>query len=326
MRWPLTFILLFACDSATAQVKITKHENEVSIEIERQSAIHFFYGPDVTKPYLYPLQSALGVIVTRRWPMNPQTGERHDHIHHRGVWFAHSDVNGIDFWNSDPSYRNDRMGHITLSKIDKVTSGQQRGSITAELDWLEPSGNELLHETRTMTFYSGEPRIIDFDFNLTAREQVKFGDEKDGVFGLRLAPELEEPTKDAPSQPARSGVMTSSNGCHQEVECWGRRADWIDVSGKIRDSLVGVSIFDHPGNPRHPTYWHVRGYGLLAANIFGVKAFTKDPPADGTLTLEPGADLRFRYRVLIHAGDAQATDLRSLYRDYVQAGSSGKLR
>jgi hypothetical protein len=143
---------------------------------------------------------------------------------------------------------------------------------------------------------------------------------------MRLAPELEETANDVPPPPVRSGQMTSSNGCHQEVECWGKRADWLDVSGKINDVATGVAVFDHPDNPRHPTYWHVRGYGLLANNVFGVKAFTKDAKADGGLTLEPGATLRFRYRVVIHSGEAQAADIASLYRAYTAAGSSGGLR
>jgi hypothetical protein len=170
-----------------------------------------------------------------------------------------------------------------------------------------------------MTFHSGDPRIIDFDFLLTARQQATFGDDKDGVFGIRLAPQLEEPAKDAPADPPRSGVIVSSAGCHQEAECWGKRADWLDVSGKIGDSGVGVAVLDQPNNPRHPTYWHARGYGLLAVNIFGLKAFTRDPKADGSVTLPVGGTMHFRYRVVIHSGDADAAHIAALDQAYNDA-------
>ena len=81
---------------------------------------------------------------------------------------------------------------------------------------------------------------------------------------------------------------------------------------------VGVAIFDHPENPRHPTRWHVRGYGLFSANPFGLAAFTGNKSQSGDLTLEPGQSLRFRYRVVIHAGNAQSAGIAKLYDVYIQ--------
>jgi hypothetical protein len=79
---------------------------------------------------------------------------------------------------------------------------------------------------------------------------------------------------------------------------------------------VGIAIFDTPGNPRYPTYWHARGYGLFANNIFGVHNFTKGKEADGAMTLKPGETLRFRYRIVIHPGDAASANIAALYKDY----------
>ncbi len=310
--------LLLAGVAVSAAVTVTQQQDRISVRIDQGSETFFYYGQEVTKPYVYPLRLASGTVVSRMWPMEPPPGERHDHMHHRGLWFAHSNVNGIDFWNSDPSYHNDHMGHIVVTKINRLTSGERSGSIDADLDWLTPANEVLLQEHRTMTFYSGNPRIIDCDFILTARTSIRFGDDKDGVFGIRLAAALEEPAKDAPPEPARTGVMTSSAGCQQEAGCWGKRADWIDVSGRIGQEDLGVAILDHPENPRHPTYWHARGYGLVAANVFGVRAFTNDKENDGSLTLARGGKLRFRYRVVIHSGSAQAVDLERLYQRYTK--------
>ena len=76
-----------------------------------------------------------------------------------------------------------------------------------------------------------------------------------------------------------------------------------------------MAIFDHPGNPAHPTYWHARGYGLFAANPFGVRDFTGDKSANGAVRVKAGDSLRFRYRVLIHPGP---TDPAALTRAYAQ--------
>ncbi len=62
------------------------------------------------------------------------------------------------------------------------------------------------------------------------------------------------------------------------AEVWGHRSKWVDYSGSINGEKLGVAIFDSPTNPRFPTYWHSRDYGLFALNPFGQKAFDKNEP------------------------------------------------
>jgi hypothetical protein len=92
----------------------------------------------------------------------------------------------------------------------------------------------------------------------------------------------------------------------------------VDYSGDIAGKSVGVAIFDHPANPKHPTYWHVRAYGLFAANVFGERDFYADPSRDGSLTLARGESLRFRYRVVIHAGDTANAGVAGRYEGWVR--------
>jgi hypothetical protein len=169
-----------------------------------------------------------------------------------------------------------------------------------------------------MTFY-GQPktRTIDFDITLTAREKAVFGDSKEGTFALRVASALEEPRGGTPAQPPRTGHMVDSQGREGEKQVWGKRADWVDFYGVVDGEPLGIAMFDHPSNPRHPTYWHTRSYGLFAANIFGVRDFENDKSKDGSLTLAPGETLRFRYRVVIHPGDVHSAHIARLYEDYV---------
>ena len=72
-------------------------------------------------------------------------------------------------------------------------------------------------------------------------------------------------------------------------------------------TLVSVAMFDHPSNPSHPTWWHARTYGLVAANPFGVHDFEGLPAGTGDVEIPAGASITFRYRVWIRAGIATAS-------------------
>ena len=320
----LTWGVLAALPMA-GQVKISQGKNQIAVEIDGKPYTTFFYGPDEAKPYLYPLRAPSGVVVTRAFPMEKVAGESTDHPHHRSVWFAHDSVNGFDYWNNEFAYDTDprqakvKRGHIYVTKVEKAQGGAKTGEIAETSEWKQSDGTVVLSEARKMIFHAGGPnRVIDFDFLLTAKKTVTFGDGKDGVFGIRVASGLEEPgQKGQPAEPKRTGVMVNAQGLKLEAEAWGKRSEWMDYSGMVDGQQVGLAIFDNPGNPRYPTYWHARGYGLFASNIFGVKQFTKGKEADGSMTLKPGDKMHFAFRVVIHAGDAEAAHLADLYKQYI---------
>ncbi len=104
-----------------------------------------------------------------------------------------------------------------------------------------------------------------------------------------------------------------------EKATWGQRADWCDESGHIDGKPFGVAVFDYPANPRHPAYWHVRAYGLLAANIFGLHDYDKkNPKGTGDLTIEKGKTVTFRHRAVIHAGMAADAKLDEKYKEFAE--------
>jgi hypothetical protein len=189
----------------------------------------------------------------------------------------------------------------------------------ATFDWLDPQGNTVVVETRRMIF-SSEPslRTIDLDINLNAVPKVTFGDTKEGTFAIRLASSLEEDPKGAPASPKRTGTMRNAAGARTEKQVWGKRSPWVDYHGEVDGEELGIAILDHPGNPRHPTYWHSRAYGLFAANPFGVRDFENDKTRDGSLTVEAGQSVRFRYRVIIHPGDAQTSAIAAQFERYAK--------
>jgi hypothetical protein len=116
-----------------------------------------------------------------------------------------------------------------------------------------------------------------------------------------------------------TGHISSAGGLETEKQAWGKPANWCDYSGAIGGEKLGIAIFDHPANPRHPVRWHVRGYGLFAANPFGLAVFTGDKTASGAVTLRAGEKLRYRYRVVIHPGAGRAADLDAMWEAYAKA-------
>jgi hypothetical protein len=294
---------------ALADVKLNKQADRIEVAIDGKPFTTFYFGPETHKPYLHPLRTADGTVVTRSYPMEMVEGETRDHPHHQGVWFTHGDVNGFDFWAN--SKLTAKQGKVVLDKIRRVQGGDKTGIIEADFNWNDPTGKTLLKEHRRMTFYA-EPdtRTVDFDITLTAvGEPVKFGDTKEGTFAIRI--------HDKMTEKAKGGMMTSSSGAQGMRQVWGKPFPWVDYSGTVEGKQVGLTIFDHPANPKHPTHWHSRDYGLFAANIFGEHDFYSDKTRDGSVTLEPGKSMRFRYRVVVHSGGtdpARSEDLFSRYR------------
>ncbi len=314
--------LCAAAVSLSGQVLIKQQGNQkISIEIDGKPFTDFYIGPQTVKPYLAPLRAASGVVVTRGYPMVANiAGETHDHPHHTGLWFTHGDVNGYNFWANEESQEasGKGKGRVVLTGVERASGGKRSGIIEALFEWRTATGEALLREARKMTFYSDpQLRIIDFDITLSPEQKVTFGDTKEGMFAMRLAPALEEDQPKGIAEPKRTGRMVNAQNKSGEKNVWGKRSAWVDYSGIIDGQPVGVAIFDHPGNPRYPTYWHARGYGLFAANIFGVHDFEHDPSRDGSLTIQPGQPLRFRFRVLIHPGDTYSAGIREAYARYI---------
>jgi hypothetical protein len=237
------------------------------------------------------------------------------------LWFAHERVNGTDFWNNETTYTKPNRGWIVVAKVSDAQSGPDSGSFKADLDWIDQNGTKLLSEARKMTFRkTATLRIIDLDLTLTAAGDVTFGDAKDGAFGIRLAPALQEPgseEKKIVNQIPGTGTIRNAEGLEHEKGVWGKFSNWIDYSGEVDGEKVGVAVFDHPENSRRAR-WHVRAYGLLAANPFGLKVFTGDKTQDGSLPLKAGETVHFRYRVVIHPGDANSANLASLWDEYLK--------
>jgi hypothetical protein len=312
-----------------AQVTFTQSSGQIAIDIDgKPFTVFYIAGTDLNRPYLHPLRSASGRIVTRSVPAGQLPGETTDHPHHAGLFYGHGDVNGYNYWAiqnipASQTKADATMGRIVLDRVVSASNGKESGSLDVIFNWLKPDGKPLLTETRKMTFYADpELRIIDFDFDFAAVDNgpVVFRDTKEGTFAMRMATVLEEPPikpQQKENTPARTGKLLNAQGGEREAGVWGKRSEWVNYSGVVDGETVGVAMMDHPENPRHPTYWHSRGYGLHSINPFGVSDFLSDKTQNGSLTLAPGDHVRFRYRLIVHSG-ASPTRLQELYAQYAR--------
>jgi hypothetical protein len=304
-------LLLAAAAYSSAQVNITQAGDHISIEIDHQPFTDFYYGAAFPKPYLWPLRTTSGLAVTRSFPMQPVEGESHDHPHHRGLFIGYGEINGVNFWENEFSYKTENRGRIVVRSIKDLKSGSKSGTIKAIFEWHDPGGADIMDENRTMTFYS-EPnrRVIDFDITFTAKIALQWADTKEGFFAIRVADSMSE---------QHGGKMVNSLGAAGEKEVWGKPADWADYSGQVNGQPAGITILAHPTNPRFPPRWHSRAYGLFAVNPWGLKDFVGDKTAQGGgLQMAPGQSMRLRYRVVIHGGDITPLNIPDLYREYKQ--------
>jgi hypothetical protein len=299
-------LAVFALCSLRAGVVVKKVDGHIHVEVDGKPFTDFYYAPDAPKPYLHPLRSVSGKIVTRSFPMENVPHESITDQHHRGVWLGYKDVNGFDFWHNEFSYQSKIAGKVVTRSIDNLKSGKDRGSFRGIFAWLSPAGEPLLEETRTMAFHGdAKLRIVDVDLTLKAVIDIVFGDSKDGAFSVRLAEPLTE---------KNSGTIVNSEGGRKMEQTWGKQASWVDYSGELNGEKLGIAMFEHPDSFHHPSRWHVRDYGLLAVNPFGSNGFDKQTPV-AKYVLPAAHSVRMRYRVVIHP-EMDAAQIGKLYQQY----------
>lgn len=295
-------------------------DKSIDVLINGKLFTTYRWPDNVTKPILYPIVTSEGTEITRGFPINPKTGERADHPHQIGNWFTYGDVDGNDFWGNGShglGTKNPNGGFIKHLKVDKMSDGAGEGVLVTSESWVDSSGRELMKEHTEYHFIAEDSvRIIDRITTLTANDNdVTMPDTKEGMFGIRVARQLELPDQgeitlySASGEPEKvkamdnesiSGNYRSSTG-ETGLDVWGTRARWMDLFGNIGGEKISLVICDHPDNPSYPTWWHARGYGLFAANPLGAKDFTKDNeilnfkiPANKSVT--------FRYRIVLSSG------------------------
>lgn len=220
------------------------------------------YDASSPKPHVHPLVAPNGRVLTRA--VTP------DHPWQRGVWFAIKFVNGENFWE------------------ELEPCGQQRQVDAGTVEWVGPNGEVVLVEDRRIE--AVDDHSLDWTTSLTPSVDVALDRTPyrgwGGYGGLAL--------RGAPDWIDTRLAVDGSVG----AEVTGRRSPWCDLSGPD----AGVTILDHPGNPRHPTPWYANVANPLyltdEPTNFVNAAFLFHEPMD----VRAGDPLVFRYRLRVHDG------------------------
>ena len=318
---------------AQTAVKLTPGADRVRVEIGGQLFTEYVFGDGASRPYCYPIIAPDGMPLTRDFPMKKTAGEETDHPWHRSFYFAHSNVNGVDFWNEgggDVGRSPASKGRTEHEAFLETTSGPV-GVLRAKTRWVAPGGKLICTDERTLRFHAGpDGRFIDFEITLHAlpNEPLVFGDNKDGTMATRLAQWMTMPHvgnvrgpdgKSAKKEVGGQGHIVTATGV-RDNDAWGTRANWCEYHAEKDGKIYGVAIFDHPQNLRHPTWWMARNYGLFGANPFGWHDFEKEfakEPHKGDYTVPAGGSLTLRYRFYYHTGDEKTAKIAERYAEYV---------
>lgn len=326
-RYLIPIIALVALPSLQAEpsVKITEQPDRLVVEMNGERFTEYLFNPaERPFPSFYPILGPGQIPMTRRFPFETVEGEDTDHPHHQSLWFAHSLVNGHNFWAINP-LRDGRIPGRTIHKgFKKIDSGGAEGGFVAENDYVASDGTTVMTDTRTVRFIPPKdpngPRQIDITIAFHASHgTVTFGDDKDGGLAFRMRPELQVVRRNPGKKPAMipgTGHLLNSEGV-EGAETWGKRGLWVDAYGELEGKPVGIALFDHPSNPRHPTYWHSRDYGLVAANPFGKHHFENlEDKNAGQMVIPDGETITFRWRVAFHQGSPKDADVDGLYKAF----------
>ena len=320
-------------------VKLVRQDekNKVDVLIDGKLFTSYHYPINIEKPFLFPVYSPDGSVITRGYPFEPRKNERVDHPHHIGIWFNYGNINSLDFWNNSseiPASKKDSYGHIVHQKIVKAISGK-KGELEVTMIWEDNNGKAILNES-TRYVFSGDKntRTIDHISTLTAVDgQVVIGDSKEGMFAIRVDRAFEMPSNesliftDDKGNPTTvkaidnngvTGMYISSIGLKGD-SVWGTRNEWVILSGVKNNIKISMAIFDNPKNPGFPAYAHARGYGLFSLNNFGQNSY--DPKLEKrSYKLEKGQSVTLYHRFYVQSGsDLTPEEANKIFEEFKAA-------
>jgi putative heme-binding domain-containing protein len=275
-------------------------EDKVVVSIGNEIFTEYRYA-NQGKPILYPVIGPYGIPMTRHYPMKEGVpGESADHHHHQSIHYNHP-VSGVDFWHGRGGAR------IRNDEIVKAEVVGDKALIVSRNSWMYGEKRICSDTTQIECGLTTGGRFIDYKVSIHASErEITFQDSKEGSMSIRTHPALRLNGKVAKGSAINSGGVKGK-------AVWGKAAKWVNYWGPVDGKTVGIAIFDHPDNPRHPTTWHARDYGLIAANPFGKKYFKA---GEGALTLEKGKTVTFFYRFFFHEGSNEKIDIPLHYEKW----------
>ena len=302
---------------------IKKSGDHLDFLIGDELVTRYHTGQNYAKPIFWPVLAPNGAPLTRAWPMVKGTpGESIDHVHQKSVWFCHGDViaegiavkskvkgvEGVDFWAESKGH-----GNIVCTRVEEPQNNGSHSQVATHNEWRMSDGTKIMDEARMIRFLDvGAARLLILEIDLEASVcPITFGDTKEGSMGFRINDQIRTEKG--------KGKLENAEGKVGEKECWGHVSAWTESAGPIDGKVAGLALLADPKNPS-PSCWHIRGYGLNAANPFG-RDKSQFPDVRGNkdlVRLAKGEHLKLRYGLVLHDGDAATGGVADVYRRFVE--------
>jgi hypothetical protein len=260
---------------------------QASFQVRGRELARYHFDRADRRPFLFPLVGPSGVSLTRMGhPHDPVT-----HSHHNSFWVAHNSVDGVSFWGDHGK----NLGRIVPQRIERLDDGDDAAVLTTLNHWTsDADGAVLLVERRRIELRpleQGEYLLV-LDLELRAEKRpIALGKTPFGLVAVRLRKSIG--VHDGGGRIRNSGGGLNEKGLDGADGVFWKPAKWCDYSGPVSSTVVeGITLFDHPTNPNHPTVFHVRDDGWMGSSL----------TFDADRTIEPAAPLRLRYAAYVHTG------------------------
>jgi hypothetical protein len=268
--------------------------HQVSFQRDGREIARFHFGPELRRPFLFPIVGPSGRPLTRM-------GHPHDpegHSHHNSVWIAHHDVGGVDFWGDGS------RGHLVHQRLGTIEDAGDSSWVITNSTWLDEAGKKplLLERRRTQVqLLANKEWLLILDLTFTAPQEITLGKTPYGLVAVRMARTIG--VRDG------GGMIRNSQGQVNEKEIVYKPARWVDYSGPVADNVVeGITLLDHPDNPNHPSHFIVRDDGWMGASLTYA----------GPLTVSPKQPLHVRYGLYIHSGMPPQEQLEARWTEFAR--------
>jgi hypothetical protein len=302
-----------AADSPAPKLTISQASDGPQVFVDGKLFTQYLTSSGA-RPVLWPVNGPTGAPMTRSYSVGPaEPGEETDHPHHRSIWFGYEGLNGVDYWHGGEfgGRRTFPAGSVRHREFLRTDSDGHTATIFARNDYLDELGERVAVDERQLKFGADtNSRWIDCIIVLKSPGRpLVIGDTKEGAFALRVSEKLRSDRNPA-------SVIVTSRGDRNDA-AWGKPAEWVDYSGEIDGEAVGIAMLTHPSSHQAAPRWHVRPYGLFAANPFGAKDYSGGA-VEGGLTVPADKAVVLRHKIVFHRGNCETAKVQSMYEEYAK--------
>ncbi|MEI8374143.1 MAG: PmoA family protein [Planctomycetota bacterium] len=302
----LFFAAVVSARADTPSYHWKTEKDSLSLLTDEKIVYTYHFAAKEGYPYIHPISLPGGPVMSALAPA--------DHPWHRGLWFSWKFLNGVNYWEFAPNHPNQPDGKTVVVGPAVIHTTETMATVGLRLEYSK--AQVVLAEERTLV--ASRPRLdgsytIDWTSRFTAKD-------KDVVFERT-------PPKQASwggygglgfraSKTMRDFRAIDSEGRVGRTQAHGKQARWMDFGGVFgeqngKTTTAGITIFDHPANPRHPVSWYLSDDAGLP--YFGPALLFAQP-----MTLKLGDSFTIKYRILIHPGLGDKAALEKEYQAFAK--------